>query len=97
MDVPSQSRMDPARMGPAGGATVRIPGGMQGYGLACGSRSRDSRRTLHAGRRDGSGRVERKAAHDVESRAACRDLDGECRTNPVRGPSSRGNHRAFSE
>ena len=51
MDVPSQSRMGPARgAGPAGGATV------EGDGLAWGSGSRDSRHTLHAGRRDGGGR-----------------------------------------
>ena len=76
MDVPSRSRMGPARgAGPAGGATV------EGDGLACGSGSRDSRRTLHAGRRDGGGRdlrqhycrdvtVEHEAARDVRSRAA---------------------------
>jgi len=60
MDVPSRSRMGPARgAGPAGGATV------EGDGLACGSGSRDSRRTLHAGRRDGGGRGEHEAARDV--------------------------------
>jgi hypothetical protein len=56
-------------VGPAGGATV------EGDGLACGSGSRDSRRTLHAGCRDGDSR-EGQAARDVGSRAAGRDLDG---------------------
>ncbi len=63
MEVPSRSHMVPRRAPrgalPAGWATVHLQGWRLGNGLADGSGSRCSRRPLHAGRRDGGGRVER--------------------------------------
>ena len=71
MDVPSQSRMGPAReAGPAGWATVRVTVWRAGRGAG----TLAALCMLAAGT-EAAG-VEHEAARDVRSRAAGRDLDG---------------------
>src|SRR5512139_113280 len=66
----------------------------QDDGVAYGSTSRDSRRTLHAGSRDKSCRAQKNRKGSSTFVASLRDLDGGGQPCLVRGPSSRTNHRA---
>ena len=88
MDVPSHSRMAPARKsgrpaGPPSGRRSGVRVGEPGLSPHSACWPPERRRP-----------VERQAAREIMSRAAGRDLDGDLPESPVRGPSSRRNHRA---